>query len=94
MVGTSYPDILGGGRTHNLRLRRPALYPIELRGHKCPSIYTRRAMLCQVCSGGNHPASMPLQQAGPLRSRGTSLDWLSPLYSPTLRRLAHSLSSE
>ena len=21
----------GGGRTHNLRLRRPALYPIELR---------------------------------------------------------------
>ncbi len=25
-------SILGGGRTHNLRLRRPTLYPIELRG--------------------------------------------------------------
>ena len=23
----------GGGRTHNLWLRRPALYPIELRAH-------------------------------------------------------------
>ena len=23
----------GGGRTHNLRLRRPTLYPIELRAH-------------------------------------------------------------
>jgi hypothetical protein len=23
----------GGGRTHNLRLRKPTLYPIELRAH-------------------------------------------------------------
>ncbi len=25
----------GGDRTHNLRLRRPTLYPIELRVHVC-----------------------------------------------------------
>ena len=27
-----FGNVLGGGRTHNLRLRRAALYPIELQG--------------------------------------------------------------
>ena len=32
---------LGGGRTHNLHLRRVALYPIELRVHAYLIIYSR-----------------------------------------------------
>jgi hypothetical protein len=31
MLGEEIAGARGGGRTHNLRLRRPTLYPIELR---------------------------------------------------------------
>ncbi len=33
VAGGVYFGALGGGRTHNLRLRKPTLYPVELRAH-------------------------------------------------------------
>lgn len=33
----------GGGRTHNLRLRKPTLYPIELRTRRCWFIWKKGA---------------------------------------------------
>lgn len=56
-IGGSMPrqiprNILGGSRTHNLRLRRPALYPIELRRRNNHRRYTRilTALDNSVCS--------------------------------------------
>ena len=33
LAGGLFFGALGGGRTHNLRLRKPTLYPVELRAH-------------------------------------------------------------
>jgi hypothetical protein len=40
----------GGGRTHNLWLRRPTLYPVELRAHNRESDYIRRIGVYNPCS--------------------------------------------
>ncbi len=59
---TAFLTIRGGTRTHNLRLRRPTLYPIELRGqsslivpcggflsHRRRRLGANRARVCPKC---------------------------------------------
>ena len=45
--GRSKANIPGATRTHNLWLRRPALYPIELRGQKHTLSITPNRQICQ-----------------------------------------------
>jgi folate-binding protein YgfZ len=52
----------GGGRTHNLRLRRPSLYPIELLAHRA------KTSLLWNGSAGPQAVFFPVLEA--LRSRG------------------------
>ena len=42
----------GGGRTHNLRLRRPTLYPIELLAQVIRTARIIRNLLCPVSACG------------------------------------------
>ena len=54
----------GGVRTLNLRLRRPTLYPVELRAHRSTTKYTMPPAL--------PPSDSPDSPAGSRRRRGTS----------------------
>ena len=63
----------GGGRTHNLRLRRPTLYPVELRLHMKRRKVAAHRMGCR----GKVCASAQVERALRARTR------------PNARRIAH-----